>query len=208
MKSHSVAQGECFFSIAEDHGQHWKTLWEDPANTGLRQERKTPYILLPGDVVSIPAVRLREETRAANMTHSFRRKGVPANLRLRLLKNGEPRKGMTWKASLGGPWIEGKTDSDGALTIKLPPSSPAGLLRLEDGTEYRLLLRELDPLDSISGVQARLNNLGYQSGPVDGICGPTTASAIRLFQEAYPPLTVDGIAGPKTRAKLKEIYGC
>lgn len=208
MRSHFVSQGECLFSIAVDHGHHWKTLWEDSANARLKQERKTPYILLPEDVVSIPDLRLREESKAANQAHTFRRKGVPASLKLRLLNNGEPRKGMAWKANFGGPWREGKTDGDGNLTIKLAPSSPAGVLRLEDGTEYRLLLRELDPLQSISGVQARLNNLGYQSGPVDGILGPTTEGAIRRFQEAYPPLDVDGIVGPKTRAKLKEVYGC
>jgi len=191
-----------------DHGHHWKTLWDDGGNAQLKRERKTPYILLPGDVVSIPDLRPREESKAASQAHSFRRKGVPASLKLRLLSNGEPRKGMAWRANLGGAWKEGKTDGDGNLTIKIDPASPAGLLRLEDGTEYRLLLRELDPLETTTGVQARLNNLGYQSGPVDGIVGPMTTDAIRRFQEAYPPLEVDGIVGPKTRAKLKEVYGC
>jgi hypothetical protein len=208
MKTHLVLQGECLFSIAEDHGHHWKTLWEDGANARLKEERKSPYILLPGDEVAVPDLRLREESKAADQAHRFRRKGVPATLKLRLLSNGEPRKEVAWKANLGSGWEEGTTDGDGNLKIRLPPNSPAGLLRLEDGTEYRLLLRELDPLDTMTGVQARLNNLGYAAGPVDGIQGPLTTAAIRAFQEAYPPLDVDGIVGPKTRDKLKEVYGC
>lgn len=208
MPDHVATQGECLFSIAEDHGFAWQTVWNDPANASLKDLRKSPYILLPGDIVHVPDLRPRSESRGPDSTHRFKRKGVPATLQLRLLANGKPRDNMAWKASLGGPWTEGRTDADGRLSIRLPPSSPAGLLRLEDGTEYRLLLRELDPLESISGVQARLNNLGYPSGPVDGIQGPLTTAAIRQFQEAYPPLDVDGIVGPKTRAKLKEIYGC
>jgi N-acetylmuramoyl-L-alanine amidase len=208
MKTHLVRQGECLFSIAEDHGHHWKTLWEDGANARLKEERKSPYILLPGDEVAVPDLRPREESKAAEQAHRFRRKGVPATLKLRLLSNGEPRKEVAWKANLGSGWEEGTTDGDGNLKIRLPPNSPAGLLRLEDGTEYRLLLRELDPLDTMTGVQARLNNLGYAAGPVDGIQGPLTTAAIRAFQEAYPPLDVDGIVGPKTRDKLKEVYGC
>jgi peptidoglycan hydrolase-like protein with peptidoglycan-binding domain len=62
-------------------------------------------------------------------------------------------------------------------------------------------------MEEVTGVQARLANLGFSPGPVDGIQGELTAGAIRRFQRAYG-LTVDGIAGPQTRAKLKEVHGC
>jgi hypothetical protein len=61
--------------------------------------------------------------------------------------------------------------------------------------------------DWLTGVQFRLNALGFGAGPVDGILGPKTDRAIRRFQQAYPPLRVDGIPGPKTQAKLVQVCG-
>lgn len=59
----------------------------------------------------------------------------------------------------------------------------------------------------LTGVQFRLNALGFGAGRVDGIRGPKTTKAVKLFQKAYPPLTIDGIPGPKTQEKLVEICG-
>jgi hypothetical protein len=61
--------------------------------------------------------------------------------------------------------------------------------------------------DWLTGVQFRLNALGFGAGPVDGIKGPKTDRAIRKFQQTYPPLRVDGVPGPKTQAKLVEVCG-
>jgi peptidoglycan hydrolase-like protein with peptidoglycan-binding domain len=50
-----------------------------------------------------------------------------------------------------------------------------------------ILLGSLNPRDEtgdqgVSAVQARLANLGYWPGPLDGILGPRTQAALRLFQ--------------------------
>ncbi len=50
-------------------------------------------------------------------------------------------------------------------------------------------------------VQARLKELGYYTGNVDGILGPGTKTAVTLFQQQHG-LAVDGIAGPATKAVL------
>ena len=208
MPNHTVKQGECLSSIAAFYGFFWKTIWSHPANSDLRSRRPNPNLLAPDDVVFIPDLRINEHPGATEQRHKFRRKGVPALLKIRLLNNGEPRGGAKWTATLDGQSQEGTTAADGTLQLKLPPGCPAGTLHLEDGTEYQLLLRELDPLETVSGVQARLNNLGYESGAVDGIDGPITTEAVKRFQADNPPLEVDGIVGPKTRARLKEVYGC
>lgn len=59
----------------------------------------------------------------------------------------------------------------------------------------------------LTGVQFRLNALGFGAGPVDGIKGPKTTKAVKTFQKTYPPLKIDGIPGPKTQEKLVEICG-
>jgi N-acetylmuramoyl-L-alanine amidase len=70
-----------------------------------------------------------------------------------------------------------------------------------------LKLGHLDDIAEPTGIQARLNNLGFDCGTVDGIIGPRTESAIRHFQK-WAGLHIDGIAGPKTQAKLKSVHGC
>jgi hypothetical protein len=207
MPQHVVSQGECLASIAAANGFAWKTIWNHPDNADLKAERKNPNVLYPDDVVVIPDKQPKEESVATEQTHRFKRKGVPAMLKICLLNNGQPRKNLSWKANIDGNWQEGNTDSDGNLEIKLEPGCESGLLRLEDGTEYQLQLRELDPVDTVSGVQGRLNNLGYDCGPVDGKQNEPTTEAIKAFQGDCQ-LKVDGTISDEFCAKLKEIHGC
>lgn len=52
-------------------------------------------------------------------------------------------------------------------------------------------------------LQQRLELLGYDPGPIDGVPGRRTIAAVKAFQEDAG-LTVDGIVGPKTLAALNE----
>ena len=49
----------------------------------------------------------------------------------------------------------------------------------------------------IKEIQTKLKNWGYYTGSVDGISGPKTIAAIKLFQKRNG-LVVDGIVGSKT----------
>lgn len=57
-------------------------------------------------------------------------------------------------------------------------------------------------LDSWRDRQAALVNLGFDPGPVDGILGPKTRSAVEAFQE-FAGIVVDGIYGPVTERHLR-----
>src|SRR5258705_4409473 len=104
MPQHVVSQGECLNSIAANYGFVWKTIWNHPDNADLKAERKNPNVLYPDDVLVIPDKTIKEESAATEQTHRFKRKGVPALLKIRLLNNGQPRKNYGWKANLGGEW--------------------------------------------------------------------------------------------------------
>ena len=55
--------------------------------------------------------------------------------------------------------------------------------------------------EDVRWAQARLNELGYNSGKEDGIFGPNTDKAVKAFQKAQG-LSQDGDIGPLTWAKL------
>lgn len=56
-------------------------------------------------------------------------------------------------------------------------------------------------LTTVAGVQARLTELGYTPGAIDGVVGPRTRLAVKAFQVDHG-LVADGVIGPKTRAAL------
>jgi N-acetylmuramoyl-L-alanine amidase len=196
-------------SIAYEHGFHGDTLWNDPANASLKNARQNANVLLDGDHVIIPPLRVRQEPGATEKRHRFCLKGVPCKLRLRLLGcDGKPRSGLAYMLDIDGQLLyQGKTDSDGRIVHSIPPNAPRGRLLLQDGAEqYNLALGHVDPIDQLTGVQGRLHNLGFDCGAIDGVKGPKTEAAIREFQEKYG-LNVDGVPGPLTQGKLKEVYG-
>lgn len=80
-----VMQGECIESIAFEHGFYGESIWNDSQNAELKKVRKDHNILYPGDIIFIPDKEENHEHSNSGQRHPFRRKGVPAILRIRLL---------------------------------------------------------------------------------------------------------------------------
>lgn len=207
MARHKVKSGECLSSIAHMYGFSWDTIWSYSENSSLRNKRD-PNVLFPGDVVHIPERQTKKEAGATENRHTFRLKGEPVELRLRLLKNNEPLADAEYILNAEGSVNTGKTDSDGNIRHRISPDAIDGTLELPDsGKKFILKIGDLDPVTENTGVQGRLKNLGFDCGPVDGIIGPRTRQALKSFQEAYD-LEVTGDADDDTRADLEEMHGC
>jgi hypothetical protein len=208
MLKYEVRQGDCLATIGERYGFTWSQIWSLPENTTLRQKRRDPNILYPGDIVMIPDRTVRLEDRPVDKRHKFVKKTLPVSLRLRVLAQGKPIANAVYMLHVGDVWFTGQTDGDGELHQKIPHEATVGLLKLtKQGIEFPLEIGKLDPISEIEGVQARLNNLGFYCGAVDGVIGPMTRSALSMFQETWK-LKTTGEADEETRAKLKEKYGC
>src|SRR5207245_2096874 len=94
-----------------------------------------------------------------------------------------------YRVAFDGNLLTGSTDGNGLLQVTLPIDVKTATLTVQD-YEWELLIAELNPVEhtpdnGASGIQARLHNLGYDVGPIDGIIGPRTQEAIRAFQEDH-----------------------
>lgn len=206
MPTYIVASGDSIPSIAKDNGFFWKTLWNRPENAELKQLRKDPNLLFPGDEVFIPEKELKEEDKAVDQKHKFKRKGEPLKIKMQLKMLGEPRKNEEYIIDIDGTKTRGTTDGDGKLEHLIPGNSRGGSLSLNGGKEViPILLGVLDPVEELSGVQQRLNNLGLKAGAEDGQLSDETKSALKDFQERHE-LPATGEANDETKAKLKEVH--
>src|SRR5262249_59843717 len=63
------------------------------------------------------------------------------------------------------------------------------------------VLREGSAGSEVAKLQAQLQDLGFNPGPIDGRFGPATEAAVLAFQKSAG-LLADGIAGPRTQGAL------
>lgn len=208
---HTVKQGETTAGLAAEHGLFADTIWNDAANAELKKKRKDMNVLLPGDVLVIPDRRLKEVDKPDAGKHRFKRKGIPAHLKIRVFLRGKPCAGKSFSLFVNGREIKGVTDSDGRLDEMIDPSADSAVLALVDESlELEVQIGDLDPVDTLSGQKGRLNNLGYRAGdpaaPEEAETKAQFRSAVEEFQCDHA-LKVDGVCGPKTQAKLEEIHG-
>ena len=205
MPKQPVGEGESTSSLAKKNGFFWKTIWEHGENAELKAKRKDPNVLFADDEIFIPEKQSKEVSKATDQMHKFKRKGEPCKLRVQLMKAGKPRANEKYVLNLDGTPINGTTDDEGKLEHFIPGESRVAELVLRGGQEsYPLRLGDLDPCDKPTGIQQRLNNLGFDCGSEDGELGDDTKEAIKKFQEAYD-LEVTGEADDETKDKLKEL---
>lgn len=205
-KVHVIEAGECLTSVAYREGFYPDSIWDHASNADLKKLRKEPNALLAGDRLVIPDKGEKREPCATGKRHEFRRRGVPARLRLRLMNVETPRKDLAYRLTIDDAIvIEGKTDGDGAIDVPLPPNAKhAVLLLIECGSSLDLELGHLDPVTERSGVAQRLGNLGYLRGdepPTD----PSLKEAITRFQAQFG-LSASGEADAPTREKLSTVH--
>ncbi len=104
----------------------------------------------------------------------------------------------------------GSTDGDGLLQEQIPAKILQAklLFWLRDDEERAsfstiLHLTDLEPDDTVAGIQERLQNLGYYAGRIDGEAGVMTAEAIKNFRKDNE-MTISGEIDGELRQKINE----
>jgi hypothetical protein len=212
-----VKEGECLSSLAQKFGfKNLDIIYNHPENRELKKIRPNPNLLLPGDEVFIPESEPKSVSANTNYLHHF--KLSRPKTRLKILLSGldnEPVRNRKYILHIDNLRFEGVSKYNGLIEHEISPFGEEGILMIypEDGKQgadpivLKVKLGHLDPIDTLTGIQARLNNLGFNAGPVNGIMEPLFVLGIKLFQQAYG-LPIDGKPDSKTQLKLKQVYGC
>lgn len=207
--SYTIQKGDCTLSIAAAHGVAWAKIWDDPANKALRNTRKSANILHEGDVLSIPLV-TKTVSVATGTLHKIVITMERLTLRLRLHTVwGEPRKELPFVFRHNGITLaSGESDAEGICEGEVP----AHVRRIQFvvtgrfGEEVNQIdIGHLDPVDLDSGVQHRLDNLGFSTTEGDEWDEPSTAALTRFQQQQK--LEVSGVVDDATRSKITEVHG-
>ncbi len=214
-ESHTVVQGEHLSMIAEEYGFFdYSLIWNNASNAQLKALRLNPNVLLPGDVVSIPDKEQGSAACATSKRHTFAIKREKLRLRLVLEDVYEkPIANAPGLLTLDEQQIQVTTDGKGKIDQEIPPRVQNCVFVLNSdqtpfqGDNLSIKIGHLDPVDSLPGQEARLNNLGYRAGNSDDAGAPAFLSAVEEFQCDHG-LLVDGVIGPATQAQLKKVHGC
>jgi hypothetical protein len=211
LPTYTVKQGDCISSIADRMGFFWDTLWNDPNNADLRNRRKNPNALLPGDTVFIPVKRGKEESCSPTKRHTFRIRGIPVRFNLRLLdQDGNPRAGVPYSLQIDGKKTQGALPADGNLSEIIAANAKNATLTLRPPgmpeEVYNFQLGYMNPHDDAGGIQGRLKNLGHYNGEINSNIDDETIEAIKKFQK-QAGLPETGDVDDATHSALAELHG-
>jgi hypothetical protein len=181
-KIHKVRQQEHISGIARENGfLNFNTILDHPKNAALKA-RRDPHVLFPGDEVFIPDKTQKKESGATTQVHVFAIDEPPLFLHFRLrdlsdnpIKNApydlqvdskdQPESKNTDGDGLGFPHeVDKENDKNGEVKVTHKLSKPAEKQERVETLKLDLKIGGLNPETTLSGQQARLNNLGYFAG--------------------------------------------
>ena len=228
--TYTVGEGENLITIAKAFGfRRWETIYNHQKNANFRKENPSPYIVKEKSKLWIPEFTIKQLPCETGKTHRFILERLKTLLHIELKDDeGQPYANIKYEV-----WVpnkktgnmklygsERRTTAQGFVDAEVPviqtvdgqgeESYAVDLKLWFDGDDaqpetYTVQIGELDPIDTIEGIQDRLNNLGYDSGAVDGELGPITKAALEKFQADYG-LPVTGKIDKATRNKLKAVH--
>lgn len=201
MPFYTVQQGDTLLALAVTHGlDTWEDIVNASENASIKDTLTDPGILEPGISLFIPNKVLKQQPSAVDAKHPFQIKRPKAWLRLALKDaDGVALANCKYELSVGTP-ASGTTAADGLLEAAVPIDTKSATLKVwitaTEMQEWQLKCGWMDPISEDSGVQSRLENLGF---------GKDLTTAVKAFQERVG-LTVNGTIDDAFREKLASYY--
>lgn len=218
---HVVQEGESAESIAVVNGLPTEKVWNDPPNANLKSLRTTPHILMPGDIVHVPALIVQAQPKATQTEHPVVVSVPQSKVQVKFCvgaagKNSSDTLIVPRAVQAVDYWCDSEqtprrtwTSVGGVLELSVPATARTLKVRFVDETPpltITLLLRCLHPIDTPTGVAIRFENLGYGVALKSDMTFNDLQPAIRRFQQEHQ-LTITGQPDAATKDRLKLVHG-
>ncbi len=210
-RDHKISLGVHIVGLAYRHGHATvDAVWQHPVNESLRAIRADPAVLAEGDVVHVPDAAPRVFKGLQTRRHHDLVVELPIpQVRVVLLRpGGVPFAGLQCTVSFDDQVERPTTDEHGCLQFEINPDTETVTLMF-DLHIVELRVAHLQPVDTETGCVARLTNIGYAPGEVDGAVAADAyalRSAVEEFQCDHG-LDVDGVLSEETRQELVRVHG-
>lgn len=223
MRSYVVRQGDYLTKLAFVHGFDVEEVWNDPANRDLKELRRDHNILAPGDVLQIPLKPKNGLPFTRGTTNRYTAMVPRVSLHLHFQSSCGRFANAKFAIEGGATPTEGITDGEGRVELSVAVhAAEVQVVFPELDRRFTVLVGGMDPVTEISGVKARLAQLGYLlANPCElfGVPPPGEseidpdnyndawlAAAVQAFQTANE-LSPTGVIDDATRAALVRVHG-
>ncbi|AUX25621.1 uncharacterized protein SOCEGT47_061700 [Sorangium cellulosum] len=203
-----IQQGDHLRKLAFRAGIDAETLWRHEKNQELSSRRKNMDLLLPGDVLHVPAEPAPALDLHVGTMNRYKAKVPAMHVKLKLESAMRSLAGQRFEVhgvSEGAEPIGGTTTAEGEAAFDVPVLVREVEIRLPDaGLVIPVLVGDLDPIDEPSGVIERLRNLGFLP-PAGEVEAEDVTLALMAFQTEQR-LPVTGAMDDETRRALEERH--
>jgi hypothetical protein len=201
-----IKQGDYLAALAATFGFDADAVWNDPANADLQKLRKDPNILWPTDILYIPDQIDREpatQSLTPGTTNNFTSDPPTITLTVKFVgPDGSPYASKAYTVQELANLTGLQTDASGVATFQAPVTLKRATLSFTDaGQSCSIAIGGLDPVNTLSGIFQRLQNLGYIGADVvfdSSNLGVLRAglSALKQAQAAPPSSAPPSSPGP------------
>ncbi len=205
-----VKQGEFLAKIAHLRGFDAQEVWDHPKNAALKQQRKQPALMCPGDILWMPRTGREPHQLLLQSNNKFRAQLPVVRIQHEFSVDGEPLADLEYRVYGMGEVFEDVSDEQGKIDVDVPIHVPSVKVVFETGMVYRLQVGHSDPANSETGAMQRLKQLGYMSDWDHGSVEATERSyalALEGFQRQHD-LKPTGVLDEATIATLEKEFGC
>jgi len=200
---HKAAKGEDVPQIAAKKGFFdVDALFSSTDNDSLRETRPNMNQLVEGDQLALPPKEAEPESVPSGVLTPFTLASRPVQ-RLRLVVQSDTP--FSYVLSVGGATFRSDHEGSALIEHEVPVSAQKGKLKITPAggkpLEWDVSLGTLEPVTTVKGQQARLQNLGFDPKGVDGKVGKNTKAATAAFQR-FCGLEPTGDIDEATQAEL------
>jgi hypothetical protein len=165
LQPYVIKQGDHLALLAYKFGFDADTVWNDPKNAQLRQLRPNRNLLWPTDILYIPDQNVPPVMKnlTTGTTNSFVSTAPMTTLSIAFVGSTPTSYASRAYTIQELDQLTGlATDGNGVAKFQVPVTLQIATLVFSDtGESYAFSIGEMDPINTLSGIFKRLQNLGY-----------------------------------------------